>query len=267
MKVTIDLTKLLRDGTISQQEYDRMIELSKKDTKSHAVAIFMVLAVIAVMAGTVGLFPNFFTDLGMALFDLFGARGLHLLAISLSGIGAVLANSGFLAALCAIGILTFIGDSGVFYTHATYFVGIKEPAMTVLFFAVLAYISYAGSQLLEGKHQRLTVIFSRTCLFIVNMAFWIGSLWGSKLGDRHISDLIFSIGWAIVLVGVGVWAATQNKRWVVNTVAVFGSIHFYTQWFERLGASPGSLLSAGIVALGILYGFKEYNQLGASLKN
>ena len=39
-----------------------------------------------------------------------------------------------------------------------------------------------------------------------------------------------------------------------------------TQWFERLGASPGSLLCAGIAALGILYGFREYNRKGPQIK-
>jgi iron complex transport system permease protein len=29
-----------------------------------------------------------------------------------------------------------------------------------------------------------------------------------------------------------------NRRWLVNLVALFAGIHFYTQWFERLGATP-----------------------------
>jgi iron complex transport system permease protein len=41
-----------------------------------------------------------------------------------------------------------------------------------------------------------------------------------------------------------------NRRWVVNLVAVFGAIDFYTQWFERLGANPGTVLLAGLITLG-----------------
>ena len=40
------------------------------------------------------------------------------------------------------------------------------------------------------------------------------------------------------------WAVKANRRWVINLVAVFGAIHFYTQWFERLGADPLSVLTA-----------------------
>ena len=45
----------------------------------------------------------------------------------------------------------------------------------------------------------------------------------------------------------------------MNVVAVFGAIHFYSQWFERLGASPGSVLTAGGVALGFALGLRALN--------
>jgi len=45
----------------------------------------------------------------------------------------------------------------------------------------------------------------------------------------------------------------------VNTVAVFGAIHFYAQWFERLGASPGSVLTAGLLALILAIGLRALN--------
>ena len=52
------------------------------------------------------------------------------------------------------------------------------------------------------------------------------------------------------MVGVGLWAAREDRRWVLNTCAVFGAIHFYTQWFERLEATPATVLAAGLVTLG-----------------
>lgn len=55
------------------------------------------------------------------------------------------------------------------------------------------------------------------------------------------------------------WAWSQNRRWVVNVVAVFGAIHFYTQWFERLGASAGSVLMAGMLALAFAIGLRTLN--------
>ena len=64
-----------------------------------------------------------------------------------------------------------------------------------------------------------------------------------------IPATVFSILWAVVLLGAGIWAVQVNRRWLVNLVAVFAGIHFYTQWFERLGATPLSVLLGGVVML------------------
>ena len=69
-----------------------------------------------------------------------------------------------------------------------------------------------------------------------------------------IPDWVFAVVWAIALIGVGVWGAMVNRRWVVNIAAVFAAIHFYTQWFERLGASPVSILLGGLILLGVAFG-------------
>ncbi len=260
MKVTLDLTKLLHEGKISKQEHDRLADLSKTETKSHAFAVVLVLAAVSIVIGTVGLFPDFFEELANTLLDIFGARGLHFVGIVVTAMGAFMAGSGFLSTLCAFLMLTFLGNAGTFYRHAAYFVFIEEPGVTVVAFSVLAWAAYLISQRLNPKHMRVTIIFSRACIFIVNLAFWIGSLWGDKEGIFIVSDLAFAIGWAVALIAVGGWAASKDKRWVVNTAAVFGSIHFYTQWFERLGATPVSLIAAGIMVLGILYGFRSYNR-------
>jgi hypothetical protein len=75
-----------------------------------------------------------------------------------------------------------------------------------------------------------------------------------------IPDWAFVIAWTIALVAVGIWATAANRRWVINLIAVFGAIHFYTQWFERLGASPGSVLGAGLLALGLAIGLWHLNR-------
>jgi iron complex transport system permease protein len=51
------------------------------------------------------------------------------------------------------------------------------------------------------------------------------------------------------LLAVAAWAVKANRRFVVNLAAVFGVIHFYTQWFERLGATPMSVLVGGVLVL------------------
>ena len=53
----------------------------------------------------------------------------------------------------------------------------------------------------------------------------------------------------MLLIGVGLWGVYANRRWVVNAAAVFGAIHFYTQWFEYLGPNPLSILGGGILLI------------------
>ncbi len=61
--------------------------------------------------------------------------------------------------------------------------------------------------------------------------------------------MVFIVGWAVALLATGTWAVKANRRWVVNVVAVFAAIHFYTQWFERLGADPLSVVAGGLLML------------------
>ena len=44
-----------------------------------------------------------------------------------------------------------------------------------------------------------------------------------------ISRDVYSIVWALALVGVGAWGAMHSRRGAVNMAATFGGIHFYTQ--------------------------------------
>jgi hypothetical protein len=117
-------------------------------------------------------------------------------------------------------------------------------------------------------------------LILVNFGFWIGSLWGDYPGETwaqgggyrfwsdreawhaahlHIPEIAFIIGWAIVIIAVGAWAARANRRWVVTTAAVFGAIEFYTQWFERLGAEPWAIIVAGLTIVAFAIALWRYN--------
>ena len=75
-----------------------------------------------------------------------------------------------------------------------------------------------------------------------------------------IPPLTFVVGWAVVLVVTGIWAVRENRRWVVNVVAVFAAIHFYTQWFERLGLDPMSVLVGGLLMLAFAIGLWMFNK-------
>jgi hypothetical protein len=75
-----------------------------------------------------------------------------------------------------------------------------------------------------------------------------------------IPAAVFSILWAVVLLGAGIWAVQVNRRWLVNLIAVFAGIHLYTQWFERLGATPLSVLLGGLVMLASAFAFWIFNR-------
>ena len=187
---------------------------------------------------------------------------------------ALLARSSLLTAAAVLLLAACLGArSG--YWHATYSVTIYEPALTVALFSLVALAAYLISKRLAADYERLALTAARTAVFLVNFGFWIGSLWGDRLrllrsfgSDAATSaattvmipSWVFGVVWAIALIGVGVWGAMVNRRWVVNVAAVFAAIHFYTQWFERLGATPLAILLGGLILLGVAIGLWSFNR-------
>lgn len=47
---------------------------------------------------------------------------------------------------------------------------------------------------------------------------------------------------------------------MVNIAALFAAIHFYTQWFERLGLEPMSVLIGGLLTLAFAPGLWMFNR-------
>ena len=298
MKVTLDLTKLLEDGRITRHEYDRLKQLGAAGTGSLAFNILLGFGVIAVSAGAVALVPSALTGIvlgtiilgaGLGLYAahvaqwelfahicvLIGALGLAagvvieaegavwaFLAITVGfALTGIVARSGLLVVLAVLALSASIG-ARTGYMHAAYFIGVEEPALTVVAFGILALACYLVSLVLPSAFERLALQAARTSLILVNFGFWVGSLWGDQsegLGIR-LDDGVFVVLWAAGLIAVGIWGARQNRRWVVNCAALFGAIHFYTQWFERLGANPLSVLLAGILALAIAIGIWRFNR-------
>src|SRR5262249_52963865 len=142
-------------------------------------------------------------------------------------------------------------------------------------FSALALIAYQVSERLPSDYERLAIMAARTSLLLVNFGFWVGSLWGDPLvllrsmnakdasvdvTDTIIPATAFSIVWALVLLGAVIWAVQVNRRWLVNLIAIFAGIHFYTQWFERLGATPLSVLLGGVVMLASAYALWMFNR-------
>jgi iron complex transport system permease protein len=199
-----------------------------------------------------------------------GALAAMLIVTVLLAVAGVIARSGLLIAASVLALGACLGAKAG-YWHATYALAIYEPLLTVILFSVLALATYWLSHQLRADYERLALMAARTSVLMVNFGFWIGSLWGDRLlllrgltradyPSVVIPDWLFSIGWAAALIAVGVWGVKVNRRWVVNVAAVFGAIHFYTQWFERLGASPLSVLLGGVLMLVIALALWQFNR-------
>ena len=289
MKIVIDIDQLLEEGRINGEEHERFKGYAVKETKSLAFNILVGLGVIATAAGVLALLPSEGTAvlLGFALSvagifcsasheKQWGALGVMLLLVGAITAGAgilalaeggaigflivtvlflgasVLAKSGLLAAMAAISLMPTMG--AMVTGDATYFLAFQQPTVTIIMFTALSLGFHHLSKMVASDYKRLAIIFARTSLFVVNLGFWVGSL-------RGFNPPVFVIAWAVALVATGVWAAKNDKRWVVNLLAVFGTIHFFTQFFtEWLEPSPGSILIAGLTSLGIAFAIVRYNK-------
>ncbi len=306
----------MQEGKITPGEAERLKTLASRDTTILAINALMVFGAAAVSAGILALDPSFeagaalgiaFVLIGVAVtfraseqWGLLGTATTIIGALLLSGgvIGlfegafagtaftvallfalAALIRSSLLMALVPLAVAGALGSS-TGYAHATYMLIVSEPAITIVTFSLLAAAAYFVSRHVEPAYEKLALVFARVSLLLVNLGFWVGSLWGDYLGESwvhgdtsgsrgswqtwraagwHIPDLVFVIGWAVLLVAVGIWGASVNRRWVVNTAATFGAIHLYTQWFERLGAQPWAIIVAGLTVVAIAVMLWRYN--------
>lgn len=320
MKITLDLSRLLEQGKLSQVEAERLKGLARHETGSLGINILIGFGVVAVAAGIGALVPTPVTAIvigamlfaaGLALilqraeaWDLLAQICLVIGALTLAGgvlfiddgslraaiavtvglaASAIIARSSLLAALAVISLAGCFG-ARTGYMHAMYSLSIQEPGVTIVVFSGLALATYIISQRVQADYERIALIASRTSVFLVNFGFWIGSLWGDRLrllramgpdtatgqgGAKAaqavvIPSYVFSIGWALALIAVGVWGAKVNLRWVVNIAAVFGAIHFYTQWFEKLGANALTVLLGGLIMLAIALALWKFNTRAAA---
>jgi iron complex transport system permease protein len=299
MKVTLDLDHLLAAGHISSEEYSRLSALAAESTGSLAYNILLGFGVVAVSGAAIALAPDPLTAVVLGILVLVGAlllardggpqwqvlaaictltgalmtgagvlwsaevsQGSLLAVTGLFAVTAVFARSSLLSVLATLMLGATIG-AGTAYIHAGYFLWVESPLLTVLVFSVLAVLLYQLSKQLAPEYEAVAIAAARTSVFMVNLGFWIGSLWGDALNAddsaTFVSAGFLSLLWGLALLAAAIWAWRRNRRWLLNTVAVFGGIHFYTQWFERLGATPASVLLAGLLALGLALCLRNLN--------
>lgn len=297
MKVTLDLTDLVTRGELTKDEADRLAKLGARDTGSLGVNILLGFGTVAVALGGGFLFPTaqsvivigtilFVIGIGLLLnkqikWMLFAQICVTIGALGIVGgvsyisdgnfyvniaLAAGLAVSAFAAASGLLGALAVLQFSialgaGTAYWHGGYFTWVEEPAFTILVLAVLSIALTVVAARIPSAYERVALIMARTGVLMINLAFLIGSIFGDQLvsWDYTIRPEIFSVVWAVLLIGVGLWGVMSNRRWVVNAAAVFGAIHFYTQWFEYLGPNPLSVLGGGILLIGFGFALRWFN--------
>jgi len=201
--------------------------------------------------------------------------------------------------ITAVSILALAAalSSRSFYQAGMYGVAIYESTLTVLQMAVLALACLWVIARRPARIARHATILGRLAFIWMNMALWIGSLWGDTVGyhlwgpkwsdfsskphwradesataayaaaeDTFLAGATvipadaYALVWALVILGVGLWAAMGARRQVFNTAVTFGAIHLYTQYFERLNASPGTVVVAGLIAIALAYASWRLNQ-------
>ena len=233
------------------------------------VANILILVAALLLGAGIVLLSQGVTGLDLTGQPVMPAYAAYLLVATLFAACAVPARSGLLASLAVLVLFTVLGSSSR-YDHAFYELQARQPLATVVAFSALALAAHAASRVVAWQWARLLTIVARTSLFLVNLGFWVGSLWGDDLDWLHrpgagIPDTVFALAWAAGLVGVGVWAGRTDRRWALNLVTVFAGIHFYTQWFEHLGATPGTVLLAGLAMLGFAVFLWRVNQRPATV--
>jgi hypothetical protein len=221
MKIVIDVDRLLAEGRITGEEYVRLKALSVEETGSLGFNILIGFGVIATAGGAAALLPSGPTAIvvGLALsaaglclsanhvkeWGLLGS--LLILVGSLTAAGGILyltdggfpgflivtilcvvaawrAKSGLLAAMAVLSLAATVGAMTA-YGHATYMLTIRQPTVMVCLFSVLGLFSYRWSKVLPSDDQRLAIMVARASLFVVNLGFWVGSLWGDSLWQQR----------------------------------------------------------------------------------
>jgi iron complex transport system permease protein len=290
MKVTLDLDLLVSQGKLSTLEAERLKSYASQETTALGSNIFLAFGIVAVVIGAGVLLPTLETvlvlggllfalgfalrigkverlalfaqivmvagalALGGAIIGLFGGSLLIklLLAAGLA-VAAIAAMSGLLASLSVVSLGAAIMTGSEMLEPSSYL------TVTIVILSALVLALYIVSLRLQPLQEGLAIIAMRTAILMVNVAFYAGTLFGdSVLG---LPSEAFTVVWALALVLFGTWAVFADRRWVVNSVAVFGAIHFFTQWFMALGAQPFSILVGGLLLIGFGLALARFNQM------
>lgn len=192
--------------------------------------------------------------------------------------GALLYRDAFLATLAAIALGNALGGASG-YWHASYFIAMKEPSLSIVVFTALALALALPRNRIPLDYHGVATLMARTSFFMINFGFWIGSLWGDYIGEGllphdmdwtalhswrqtalHVPHLAFSIGWALFLLAAMAAGIRANERFLANTAVVFLCVHLYTQMHETLLFQPAGVVASGFLLVGLGIGLVRFDR-------
>ncbi|NNL18875.1 MAG: hypothetical protein HKP37_09070 [Boseongicola sp.] len=181
-------------------------------------------------------------------------------------------------------------DTGTGYFHAAYVFYSPEATLTILQMGVATAIGAWAMTRTPDHIGRHAGIFAIMAVVVGNLAFLVGSLWGDEIGASffradapgyadfenwseyraaydlweeqfiQISEHVFSVVWAVLLIA-GAWlAAATHRRGLFNASITFLGIHAYTQVFETFSDEPMVYALGGLAAIPAAWGLWRLNK-------
>ena len=111
--------------------------------------------------------------------------GLDWLVLHYAGFVAIacglLLDVRFVTALSIVALASAL-SSRTFYGHASYGIAIYEVSLTIIQMSLIALLCLFLSQRMSERIARHSRLLGQMALIWINMAFWIGSIWGDVVG-------------------------------------------------------------------------------------
>lgn len=180
-------------------------------------------------------------------------------------------------------------ETGTIYFSAMYVFYSPETTLSILQMAVAMALCLALAKHLTDRIRRHTHLFGIMAFVIANLSFLVGSLFGDVVGSHLwgpgsyrwsddvdydtytaardafeastlvISEQVYAIVWALLLVLAAAWSAHTNRRGIFNAAMTFGAIHAYTQMFESFYDEPLAYVIGGLAAIPLAWGLWRLN--------
>ena len=194
-------------------------------------------------------------------------------------------------AVTALAIVPFAQalETGTTYWHAAYVFYSPESTLTILQMSLLIGACLWAMQRYPERIARHTGILSIMATVVGSLAFLVGTLWGDHVGLSffrdsapvygdyedfgayqkarelyeqgffYISEHVYSVAFALVLIAGAWFAAASHRRGLFNAAVTFLGIHAYTQMFESFSDQPMVYALGGLAAIPLAWGLWRLN--------